>query len=228
MDTSEILDLKLNKTCESTKHPHRLQKATGVFIDNNIIICGGSYSSGSSNKCYQQNGTGFYQMTPMMEKRTRASSTVTNNLMWVTGGDGHKYYSSTEFIIPKDSNPFPLNSIPLHDIDLPISVRGHVILSLNSTTSILIGGQTVKKGANSHKCYYFNHINQNWTRGYDLMEGRRYHTAGLIKDHETHEEHIVVVGGLNDNGGSIKPSVSVEIMFAGERSWTIGTKSNHQ
>ena len=77
MDTSEILDLRFNKTCISTKHPHKLQKATGVFIDNNIIICGGSYSSGSSSgsdKCYRQNGTGFYPMTPMMKNRTSASN----------------------------------------------------------------------------------------------------------------------------------------------------------
>ena len=44
------------------------------------------------------------------------------------------------------------------------------------------------------------------------------HTSGLIQDHETHMQHIVVIGGVSNFQGLN----SVEIMFNGENSWVTG------
>ena len=80
--------------------------------------------------------------------------------------------------------------------------------------SILIGGWT-SNGPMSSKTYFYNHIDNTWTAGPFLINGRHSHTAGIVKDHMTQKEHIVVVGGAGAED-------SVEIMFDGENDWISG------
>ena len=49
------------------------------------------------------------------------------------------------------------------------------------------------------------------------------HTSGLIQDHETHMQHIVVIGGVSNFQGLN----SVEIMFNGENNWLTGKNSSN-
>ena len=138
-----------------------------------------------------------------------ASSTVTpDGLMWVTGGGDIDILASTELINSSDSSTIS------NGVDLPEALSSHEIIILNGTTSILIGGVKNYNGIGSKKTYYFNHMNQTWTPGPDLMYGRYNHKAGVIKDHFTLKEHVVVVGG--------QTTTSVEIMFNGENDWSTG------
>ena len=47
------------------------------------------------------------------------------------------------------------------------------------------------------------------------------HTAGLIKDHITHLEYVVVAGGSID--GLVNNLNSVEILFNNQNYWSKGT-----
>ena len=52
---------------------------------------------------------------------------------------------------------------------------------------------------------------------------RYAHTAGVIKDEVTLNEHIIVTGGLDSSPGS--PALdSVEIMFNSKNKWTQGNE----
>ena len=55
------------------------------------------------------------------------------------------------------------------------------------------------------------------------LTGRNMHTSGLIQDHETHMQHIVVIGGVSNFQGLN----SVEIMFNGENNWLTGKNSSN-
>ena len=123
---------------------------------------------------------------------------------------------STEFIKPDKNLPI---------IDLPEPVHGHIILNLNETTSILIGGEVRISGKPviSDKTYFFNHLDNTWTNGASLLKGRKEHTAGVIKDLGNDREHIVVVGGLlSKNENEDESTDSVEIMLSGTNVWTEG------
>ena len=115
--------------------------------------------------------------------------------------------SSTEFI-PKQSTSEPR---------LPEPVAYHALVSLNETTSMLIGGNT-NSDSTSSKTHYFDHQSQSWKDGPSLMKGRFEHTAGLITDHVTHEKHLAVVGGYD---GYVELD-SVELLLSGETQWTKG------
>ena len=103
------------------------------------------------------------------------------------------------------------------NIDLPEPMKDHVILNLNETTSILIGGVTLIS-LFSANTYYFNHITNTWTDGPNLKIGRSQHKARVIKDKGNNQEHIVVVGGQ-----FLLPTNTVEILFQGQKTWTAGT-----
>ena len=74
----------------------------------------------------------------------------------------------------------------------------HAIVSINETTSLLIGGcQAVIAYIAKDSTYYFNHENGAWKSGPKLPEPRIRHTAGIVTDHVTNERFVIVVGGRN-------------------------------
>ena len=68
--------------------------------------------------------------------------------------------------------------------------------------------------------YYYNHLTKKWTNGPNLIEGRKLNTAGIVIDHVTNQEHIVVLGGWPVNNNATE--FSVEILFYGENEWSKG------
>ena len=64
---------------------------------------------------------------------------------------------------------------------------------------MLIGGSYTINPQGSNKTWFFNHQNERWIPGPDLGTGRCYHTAGIVKDRETNEEFVAVVGGYYDD-----------------------------
>ena len=213
LNDTEIVDLSGGCSASLPDYPKRLTGTTGKFLDDAAIICGGRnngpYDYDYYNECFAltKKLRIFESIAPMKEERAHAKSIVSQGKIWVTGGHGKKIHSSTEFIPDNFSSSGPI---------LPEPVERHAIISINDTTSMLIGGYTTYDFY-SRKTYYFNHHSQIWKDGPSLMNGRSYHTAGLIMDHVTLTQHIAVVGGYNN-----EVLDSVELLLNGETQWKKG------
>ena len=208
LNDTEIIALSGDCLASLPNYPKQLQGATGQILDDKVIICGGYPTT---NECFSlENGfTSFERITPMKEAKYYVKSAVTQGRIWITGGfDGTTLYSSTEYI-PESSTSEP---------SLPEPVYGHAIVSINDTTSMLIGGWT-NSNSYSPKTRYFIHQSQTWIHGPRLINRRGDHTAGLITDHVTHSQHIAVVGGT---GYGFAILDTVEILFNGETQWKEG------
>ena len=222
MNNTEIIDLKGDCSNSSlSNYPLALEGATGVFINNMVILCGGSKSASLedlTDECYKlSKGNTFDFLCSMHDNRATASAISTNGKMWVTGGwslVGLTRLKTTEVIHPQNSASN--STIPIN-INLPEAITGHVIIGLNNARSLLIGGNTLEERY-SNKTYFINHMTHNWTRGPDLKKGRHQHTAGVIKDHKTAKKYIVVVGGFGDDGRLD----STEINYNEGNGWEIG------
>ena len=218
---TEIVDLSSNCSASLPDYPKEVRGTTGQFLNDSAIICGGEHDDNEgrySNECYslEKGANHFETITPMKAARGYAKSIVTQGKMWVTGGYedddfyGRRLLASTDFI-PKSSFGEP---------NLPEPIAKHALVSINETTTMLIGGERISTYF-SPKTHYFNHEDLLWTNGPSLMTGRYSHTAGLITDHVTQEQHVAVVGGWD----SQKPVVSedsVELLLSGETQWTKG------
>ena len=216
-DLISTLLIDLDGTCnvDLPNYPKALRGATGNFANDMILICGGKMVKyGYINECYKlsKGGKSFDTFQAMSENRGWASSAVINDQnIWITGGKNeNSTHGTTEFI----------NSSTIFcGVNLPEPIDHHIIISLNSTTSFLIGGFI--DDVSSDKTYYFNHENNIWIEGPYLNGPRAMHTAGVIKDHITHLEHVVVAGGSID--GLVNNLNSVEILFNNQNYWSKGT-----
>ena len=208
MNSNEMIDIKSGCTAELPDYPMPVSGATGVYENSRITICGGT----NSNKCYKlkKNGISFELLQTMGDNRTNARSIVTEGNILVTGGvdENNNKIGSGEFI---------KQQIPNMYIQLPYPVNEHWFLNINQTTSFLIGGTTSSATA-SKKTYFFNHFTNEWTSGPDLIKGRHAHTAGVLFDHDTNEQHIAVIAG--NKGGAYL--MSTEILYHGNTTWTYG------
>ena len=200
---TELLDLKTGQTIQLPDLPKAKGGVTGGMLGDMPLVIGGS-----------RNGDEVLQIdkviTPfpshLKEKRNRAATTPFKQALWVTGGV--KKIKSTE-LIQRDGS---IVAGP----ELPVGAHLHAIVEvLPDEQYILIGGAT-EDGIYSKATYVFNVNNERWTRGPDLIDGRRGHTAGIITDSVTHDPYIVVVGGYN--GGPF-PLSSVEKMKVGSEKW---------
>ena len=149
---TEIVDLSRyafwSRKCSATlpHYPKKLYGTTGQFLEDAAIICGGGEPA--TNECFslRKNGT-FESIAPMKEARYLAKSIVTQGRIWIVGGkdkNGEKL-SSTEYI-PKSSNNEP---------SIPEPVESFSIISINETTSMLIGGSKEEEDVGRVQTNYF-------------------------------------------------------------------------
>ena len=191
-------------------HPRELSDATGGFIGEDFVTCGGIDSTTGkiirTEYCYKLGIGAFAMMTTV---RFRAASIVLEDefALWVLGGIDRNYntLSSTE-IVYKDGRTE-------RGPDMPLTLWGHKIVKINDTTSLLVGGYTGSV-ITSKWTWYFN---GNWIRGPDLITERCRHSLGIVQDIITMEKYIVVAGG--HDGGT---DTSVEIMSVSGTTWETG------
>ena len=108
--------------------------------------------------------------------------------MWMTGGlSTQGRINSTIFIMeflngPTESGP-----------NLPEGLSDHAIVSINETSSLLIGGLD---GTQTYldTTYYFSHETEKWSEGPKSIQATKAHTAGLVTDKVTQETFVIVVG----------------------------------
>ena len=155
MSHSEIIDLSETKDSQCSnwaEYPYEATGGTGGLIGGTPIICGGLASIGYDqvydNRCYSIVGHSAEFVTNVSIGRYEASSVVLNEeVLWIVGGkdQASNVLSSTEYVTLEGSNPGP---------DMPTPLYDHVIIGINSTYSILVGGAVVDWGDGGHQVSY--------------------------------------------------------------------------
>ena len=144
--TSEIVDLTVkggNKCNNWPDFPIDVAMPTGGLIGNTVIICGGyNYNHGYVDECYSLTSEKATLVTHMSVSRIAAASIVFNyNALWVTGGSNHigGLHASTEYVTITKT---------MSGSDLPMALEAHAMVALNSTCSMVIGGNSNDDQAN--------------------------------------------------------------------------------
>ena len=209
LTSTEIIDLRdENVQCDGwTQIQTPLSFANAGFLEGKYVICGGDKPGNvRSNECYtiDNNAPTFTLFGSMSSNRTNAASMIIPNLhtIWITGGhdENWPYLDSSELISSDGSTEEgPSLSWPVYAKD------SHAIVSINETSSLLIGGAQIWMAAGQlqskvmDETFYFNHETDQWTFGPELIQARKAHTAGLITDKVTRETFVIVVGGRNNS-----------------------------
>ena len=193
--------------------PIGVYAATGGLIENTVMICGGRIGGSISDKCYSLTSQKATLVTHMSVARSYAASIVVNDkTLWVTGGSTDDGYStalsSTEKVTLLGIMPGP---------DLPMALRSHAMVAINSTVSIVIGGLDGSY-SDSASTFYYDHVGGEWINGPSLIHARNYHAAGIVTDEVTDENYLTVTGGSNINYDGSKDST--EILLDGK--WVPG------
>ena len=215
------LSLKSDEQCfDWVDFPHDLTGATGGFIENTALVCGG-YNDDlvMLDDCYSLNSESTTMSVKMSVKRCDAASIVLNEtVLWVSGGDGSSIYypegTSTEYVKLEGTRPGP---------PLPIPLAGHAKIGINHTHSIIIGGRT-DGFSGIENTFFFDHIYNSWSEGPMMLYQRHHHAAGMVIDDVTEERIIVVTGGIYLNQGF--QSSTSEILL--ENRWILGKILHHQ
>ena len=163
--------------------PISVDGATGGFIGDTVIICGGW----NIDECYSLTSGKATLVTHMSVGRWYAASIFINdNTLWVTGGwNGYAggYLASTEYVTVTGTMIGPV---------LPMAIQYHAMVAINSTCSMVIGGYS---NGYSALTIFYDHNEGEWINGPSLMQARYSHAAGIVTDEMTDEHFISVTGG---------------------------------
>ena len=135
--TIEMTDLSIsgNYQCLNwVNYPIAIHGAIGGLLEGKPIICGGTASAYTSNKCYKMTSKQSYQFAIMSTVRSHAAGVVINDsTLWITGGKDHNAnaLSSSEFIQLNGTMPGP---------ELPIPLVGHTMVNIDNDLTMVIGG----------------------------------------------------------------------------------------
>ena len=183
-------------------HPKEIKGATGGFLNNYFITCGGNDSVvGFSEYCHKLGVSPGYFAIMTTERFLAASVVLESEKLWILGGKNKENYllSSTEYIF--------IDGRTEYGPYMPTELYGHAMAKINETAFILAGGYGYD-GYSKGTWYY----NGDWIDGPDLQKGRRGHSVGIVRDPFT--TYVVVAGGydgtyLND----------VEILDVKQNKW---------
>ena len=154
------------------------------------------------------------EFATMISGRKFAASIVQGNTLHVFGG---RSLNTTE-IIYEDGQI-------VQGPDMPIAVDQHAIASVNSTTSIISGGEDYccSNAHDDSPTWYYNHVTQQFQAGPSLIVGRKYHSSGTVIDQDTKEKIVAVAGGIHGEGEYLS---STELLIDGE--WRDGKSQSAQ
>jgi hypothetical protein len=135
------------------------------------------------------------------------------NLLVTGGSDASDYLNSSEMLTEEGWE----SNLP----SLPVTILGHCMVTVNSTTVMAIGGNQ-KNPYFSGKTFYFTFGEESWTEGPELKNKRRYHSCGKIRRNKDSQEMSIIVAGGWD--GFFSYLSSVEILDEGSNEWQTGPK----
>ena len=207
--TTEVVDVVNGETCtDLADFPVSNYGALGANLDGTPIVCGGRYSSTYYQACYKLTNGGWQEFASMNEKRGYAAAGIMfKNKFHVFGGyDGSSRLQTSEII--------SIDGAVEYGPELPEAVESHAITSINSTVSLLSGGDT---GDYSPLTWFFNHETQAFSSGPSLLEGRYYHGSATIVDKVTKAKIPMVAGGVGATD-------STELLINGQ--WQSGIRGH--
>ena len=217
---TEVIDLEnSNIKCKDlNEFPMEIFLGVGAKLASMPIICGGLFYDAftiehSSDQCLIYTESGWQHFVTMIDRRIDAAGIIYDNAFHIFGG-----YDQDENTILQSSEIINEDGSSTEGPQLPIPIFFHAIASINSTVSIITGGET-NTNSYTNQTWYFNHAKQEFTPGPDLLVGRYVHASATITDQETKDRIVVVAGGYN---GSFLDST--EIFLNGE--WVAG--KNHK
>ena len=230
---TEIIDIASGGvTCSDLENfPVVIDAGVGGNLLGTPVVCGGN-SSTYSDKCYKFTTAGGWQeFASMKDKRAYAAGIVYKNKLHVFGGDdGSWQYLQSSEIISEDGGV-------IKGPDLPIAVWQHAITAVNSTVSILSGGNTNTTDQdltklsyfcmfyecladNSSLTWFYNHENGTFLSGPTLLEGREWHASATIVDKVTKAKMPIVTGGTAGGISNWDALASTELLIDGQ--WQTG------
>jgi N-acetylneuraminic acid mutarotase len=185
----------------------------GLGFKGNPIICGGYQNDEvRTNKCYSLENNVWVSSHSMTSVRSEAAAAqLQDGKLLVTGGHAgsFSYLNSTEILTEEGWE----STIP----SLPVTILGHCMVTVNSSTVMVIGGDQNNEA--SEKTFYFAFGEESWTEGPGLKNKREFHSCGKIRRNNESQEMSIIVAG-----GSVRDSYlsSVEILDEGSNEWQTG------
>jgi N-acetylneuraminic acid mutarotase len=196
----------LTTTCKNP--PNFLATVWGAIgFKENKIMCGGKQNGTESNRCYSLENNEWVSSDSMNSKRAYAAAVrLQGGKTLVTGGSS---LNSSEMLTEGGWE----SKIPA----LPVTIVFHCMVTVNSTTVMVIGGE--QNGQFSGNTFYFTFGEEGWTEGPKLKKERKYHSCRKIKrDKDNKGMSIIVVGGLYES----TYLSSVEMLDEGSNEWKTG------
>ena len=135
LKSTEVLNLGSEMTPSFQDNLKSLNGATGGWVGNGFIVCGGYDVDGEgySKECHKIGKEETVKIGDMMMKRGYAASIVEGERIWILGGHGDSNSKTTsEFFSVNDGSSE-------QGPDLPIGLYQHTATKINTTTSIVIG-----------------------------------------------------------------------------------------
>ena len=192
--------------------------ATGGFIGEKMLICGGSIGDSDdsiSRECYLLHQVrSIDEQINMKKNRKWAASIVMGNKLWILGGMTGEHGSVSD----RTSEFIDIDGHREDGPDLPAGLERHAVVKINETTAMLLGGYPAYNFKKYSKTWYYTQHQTEWIPGPNLNHARCSHTAGLIYDSITQEEYVVVIGGIG-NSGNLK---SIEYLSRDGSEWKEG------
>jgi hypothetical protein len=184
---TEVVDVVSGETCaDLADFPLPNSKALGANLHGTPVVCGGYDLPTHYQSCYKFTISGWQEFASMDEKKYGAAGVVYQNKFHVFGGHYDGYLQTSELI--------SIDGGVEYGPDLPIAVDYHAITSINSTVSILSGGQTMAHDY-SPLTWYFNHETIAFSLGPSLLRGRYEHGSATCVDKVTKAKIPIVTGG---------------------------------
>ncbi len=213
IDTCEVINLESASTCKNPpSFPAKVSLAIGELgFKGNSIICGGWQNGVRSNKCYSlENNEWVASASTNSVTVGAAASQLKDGKLLVTGGyDDSGSLKSAEMLTEDGWE----SNIP----SLPVTIYGHGMVTVNSTTVVVIGGD--QNGELSGKTFFFTFGDESWTEGPELKNKRWYHSCGKIRRNKESQEMSIIVAGGSVRGSYLS---SVEILDEGSNEWQTG------
>jgi hypothetical protein len=213
IDTCEVINLSSSaSTCKNPPNfPAKVVDAIGgLGFKGKPILCGGYQNGSHSNKCYSLENNDWVSSASMNSVRVEAAAAqLKDGKLLVTGGQDGSFsdLNSAEMLTEEGWK----TNIP----SLPVTIRYHCMVTVNSTTVMAIGG--VQNNQYSGKTFYFTLGEESWTEGPELKNERYFHSCGRIRRNEESQEMSIIVAGGYYSGSS-----SVEILDEGSNEWQTG------
>ena len=180
---TESFDVLALTTCQSLPdYPLSVAEATGAFVNNKVVICGGD---GGGTKCYTlgKDENTWTLIGNMNTARVGAVSVEINNKLVIFGGQ--RFASSTEeFDVVAGTSTT--------GSDMPLAIIWSCAVKLDSSTVMIIGGNS---GGFLKSTYFYNHNEKTFKAGPDFIVQRRNHACAILQTKIG--SYVVVTGGWN-------------------------------